>query len=102
MEVHPDGTLVVKTKGGHLSWNEDSGNVHITGNMNLTVDGNSNIYTKGDLNIKTEGNVKHDVVDGNYELNVGGQVLINGGGGGSSIKMTGSNISLKSGSINLN
>ena len=102
LEVHPDGTLVVKTKGGHLSWNEDSGNVHITGNMNITVDGNSNIYTKGDLNIKTEGNVKHDVVDGNYELNVGGQVLINGGGGGSSIKMTGSNISLKSGSINLN
>ena len=102
IEVHPDGSMVVKTPSGFMSFKQQSSDIHVKGDANVTVDGNSNIFTKKDSNIKTGGNFTHNVPDGDYTLNVGGKVTISAGGGGSSIKMDESSISEKSGSIHLN
>lgn len=102
IEVHPDGSMVVKTPSGFMSFKQQSSDIHVKGDANVTVDGNSNIFTKKDSNIKTGGNFTHNVPDGDYTLNVGGKVTISAGGGGSSIKMDESSIREKSGSIHLN
>ena len=94
--------MVVKTPSGFMSFKQQSSDIHVKGDANVTVDGNSNIFTKKDSNIKTGGNFTHNVPDGDYTLNVGGKVTISAGGGGSSIKMDESSIREKSGSIHLN
>ena len=102
IEIHPDGSMVRKVKGQNHEVMLSDNNVHVKGDLNITVENDANIYTKGDVKMKTDGNFTHDVTDGDYELNVGGQILINGGNGGSSIKMTSTSIKQESGSIMLN
>tara|TARA_Y100000589_G_C27166749_1_gene635105 strand:+ start:179 stop:1114 length:936 start_codon:yes stop_codon:yes gene_type:complete len=102
IEIHPDGSMVRKVVGKSHEIIASDDNLHIKGSLNVTVEGNSNIYTKGDVNMKTDGNVTHDVTNGNYELNVGGDITFNSNGGSSIVKMTPTSIKLNSGTIQLN
>lgn len=65
VEVHPDGTRVVKIYGDdfHISLQDN----------NLVVGGNLNITVQGDANILTKGNVKQKI-GGDYDLTVHGNM----------------------------
>ena len=105
LEVHPGGDIVVKIgggSGGFLPFGAKDSNINLKGDFNITVEGDSSIYTKGDATVKTDGDFKHNVTNGDYEVNVKGEIRLNAGEGGSSIKMDGTSIRENSGSIYLN
>ena len=101
LEIHPDGTLSVKTSGGYFAWGANNNDLHLKGTANITVEGDSHVHTLGKSHTRTVGNHSVEVL-GNYELNVAGNITLNGGNGGSSIRMDGSSITENAGSILLN
>ncbi len=81
IEVHPDGSIVVKTKGNRFEIVEKDTNRHIKGNRNETVDKDATLYVKGNTKIQVDGNVDAHVkgnvnqtIDGNVNQKVGKNV----------------------------
>ena len=101
IEIHPDGTLTVKTAGGYLAWGAGNNDLHLKGTANITVEGDSHVHTLGKSHTRTVGNHSIEVL-GNYEVNASGSITLNGGNGGSTIRMDGSSIMENAGSILLN
>lgn len=92
IEIHPDGSTVRKVIGEDYEIKMADDFIHVKGDHHITVDGNANIYTKGDVNMKTGGDFIHEVIEGNYNLNVDGNIVLNAGKGKSSIEMGSSSI----------
>ena len=79
IEIHPDGSTVRKVIGEDYEIKMADDFIHVKGDHHITVDGNANIYTKGDVNMKTGGDFIHEVIEGNYNLNVDGNIVLNAG-----------------------
>ena len=79
VEMDQNGSMVIKASNGDMSIIIGAnGNVHITGDYNITSDGQIGVYSKNDMHIKVDGDLKTNV-HGNYELNVAGYMNTNVG-----------------------
>lgn len=86
-EIHPDGTIVVRTEGDVFEINKKTLNVYtesnkqefVGGNLNENIDGNVTINVIGNANVKVGGNA-NTTIGGNYHMDIGGTCNINSGG----------------------
>lgn len=72
IEMHPDGSLVIRTIGARHDITNGNQNEFCNG-YNLRIDTTGNIYCAGNYTFKTDGNMKFDVA-GNVEWKVQGNV----------------------------
>ena len=115
IEIHPDGSIVIKTKGNRFEIVEKDKNAHVKGNKNETIDKNSTLYIKGNAKIQVDGNVDAHVkgnvnqkVDGSVNQNVAGNVnqnvsgSINQNASGNITISAGGNVKISGSRIDLN
>ena len=123
IEVHPDGTTVVRTEGDSYEISKKNVNIyteidkqefiganqkeHIGGNITINVIGNEDIHIGGNSVIKIDGNSDVTIggnsnvkVSGNAKLDVGGTYDVNVGG--SATLTCGGTYTVKAATINLN
>lgn len=99
IEIHPDGSSVIKNTGNSYEITMKEKNIHVMGRCNITVDGNSNIYTKGNSNIEVDGNLNYRVKGNlNYYVMGSKNVLVNGNISEKAIE----NIVIEGSTVNLN
>lgn len=83
IEMHPDGSLVIRTTGARHDITNGNQNEFCNG-YNLRIDTTGNIYCAGNYTFKTDGNMKFDVagdvvwdIKGNMTQVIGMSAVIN-------------------------
>lgn len=105
-EIHPDGTVVVRTEGDVFEINKKTVNIYtesnkqelIVGNSNTNVSGNVVVNIVGNSTVTIKGNSKIDV-SGNTDVSTGGTMNVSSGGpmnisAGGNMKLTAPKIDL--------
>lgn len=79
VQMHPDGSIVIRSHKDRYDITFGDGKMLITGNMDITVNGGGSLRVEGDYDMTVQGNM-HTVVSGNMETVVNGNqnLVVNG------------------------
>ena len=99
-EIHPDGTKVTKVIGDNYEIVMGGSNIYIVGDVNLTTKGTMKHLVQGDYILEVKGDYTQKIHKNHYmkvgarglerELDEGGNVLKEGGGGNREEEIVGS------------